>query len=201
MKPFINTSAWGASSFCVHVRSLIEQVKDQALKDKAHFVHMHVDASQWCFIKTCTSYLLVCYARWLPEYVLALGALAALQVTETIHVMHYLKRCACHSRASCGQMMALKIASLGSKKHHSLKHQTSYLMALRSLWGECVPHVLLAGALTGHGHGYGVGTTLLPGRHPAPATNLLLTVSKCALYKVALTLCCKTSLPGEPILT
>ena len=33
-------------------------------------------------------------------------------------------------------------------------------MALRSLWGQCVPHVLLAGALTGHGHGYGLGTPL-----------------------------------------
>ncbi len=67
-------------------------------------------------------------------------------------------------------------------------------MALRSLWGQCVPHALLAGALTGHGRGYGLGTTLLPGRHPAPGTNLLLTVSKCALYKLALTVYCKMCL-------
>jgi len=53
-------------------------------------------------------------------------------------------------------------------------------MALRSLWGQCVPHVLLAGVLNGHGHGYGLGTTLLQGRHPSPGTNLMLTVSECA---------------------
>ena len=55
-------------------------------------------------------------------------------------------------------------------------------MALRSLWGQCVPHVLLAGALTGHGHGYGLGTTLLHGRHPEPGIQLLLAVSECALH-------------------
>ena len=44
-------------------------------------------------------------------------------------------------------------------------------MALRSLWGLCVPDVLLAGALTGHGHGYGLGTTLLCGRHPKPGNQ------------------------------
>ena len=116
----------------------------------------------------------LCNAHWLLEYVLASGALAALQVTEIKHLMHYLKRCAYHSRKSCGQKMALKIASVDSRKHHSLKHQTRCLMALCSLRGECVPHVLLAGALTGHVHGYGLGTTLLAGRHPAPGTNLLL---------------------------
>lgn len=74
--------------------------------------------------------------------------------------------------------MALKIASLGSSKHYSLKHQTSCLMALRSLWGQCVPNVLLAGALMGHAHGYGLGTTLLDGRHPEPGTHLLSNVSE-----------------------
>ncbi len=74
-------------------------------------------------------------------------------------------------------------------------------MALRSLRGECVPHVLLAGALTGHVHGYGLGTNLLAGRHPAPGTNLLLTVSKCPSYKLALTAYCKTRLPGQHIAT
>ncbi len=121
----------------------------------------------------------------------ALGALAAWQLSETINLLHYLKSCAYHSRTSYGQKMALKIASLYSNKHHSLKHQTSCLMALRSLWGQCVPHVLLAGALTGHGHGYGLGTTLLHGRHPEPGTNLLLTVSECASHNLALTAYCK----------
>ena len=44
-KTIINTSACGASSFCVHVRSLIPQVNDQALKNRAQLVHMHVDVS------------------------------------------------------------------------------------------------------------------------------------------------------------
>lgn len=46
-------------------------------------------------------------------------------------------------------------------------------MALRSLWGQCMPRVVLAGALKGHGHGYGLGTLLLHGRHPAPGINLV----------------------------
>ena len=94
--------------------------------------------------------------------------------------MAFLKICARYFRTSTGQQMALKIASLDSSKHHNLKHQKSCLMALRSLWGQCVPHVLLAGVLNGHGHGYGLGTTLLQGRHPLPGTNLMLTVSECA---------------------
>ncbi|DBA99129.1 TPA: hypothetical protein ACH3X1_014261 [Trebouxia sp. C0004] len=80
--------------------------------------------------------------------------------------------------------MALKIASLDSRKHHSLKHQTSCLVALRSLWGRCVPHVLLAGVLTGHGHGYGLGTTLLHERHPEPGDIALLPLAEEALRKV-----------------
>ena len=48
-----------------------------------------------------------------------LGALAALHVSEIIKLMHDLKRCAYYS--SCGQKMALKIASLDSRKHDSLK--------------------------------------------------------------------------------
>ena len=31
-------------------------------------------------------------------------------------------------------------------------------MAVRSLWGRCVPGLELAGPLTSHGHGYGLGT-------------------------------------------
>ncbi|KAL3141622.1 hypothetical protein ABBQ32_004859 [Trebouxia sp. C0010 RCD-2024] len=89
-----------------------------------------------------------------------------------------------HARTYCGQKMALKIASLDSSKHRSLQHQTSCLMALRSLWGQCVPHVLLAGALTGHGHGYGLGTTLLHGRHPEPGDTALLPPAEEALGKV-----------------
>ena len=140
-------------------------------------------------IKTCTG---LCNAHWLLEYLLALGALAALAALaalQVIHLMHYLKRCACHSRTSYVRQMVLKIASLDSRKHHSLKHQTSCLMALQSVWGQYVSHVLLAGALTGHGHRYGLGTALLAGRHSAPGTNL--TMSKCALYKLALTAYCK----------
>lgn len=41
-------------------------------------------------------------------------------------------------------------------------------MALCGLWGQCVPAMLLAGPLTSHGHGYGLGTALLHGRHPVP---------------------------------
>ena len=62
--------------------------------------------------------------------------------------------------------MALKIACIGSSKHHSLKHQHMCLLALRSLWGQCVPHVVLAGPLTSVQHGYGLGTALIRGRHP-----------------------------------
>ncbi|KAL3141581.1 hypothetical protein ABBQ32_004824 [Trebouxia sp. C0010 RCD-2024] len=89
-----------------------------------------------------------------------------------------------HARTHCGQKMALKIASLDSSKHRSLQHQTSCLMALRRLWGQCVPHVLLAGALTGHGHGYGLGTNLLHGRHPEPGDTALLPPAEEALGKV-----------------
>lgn len=70
--------------------------------------------------------------------------------------------------------MALKVASLGSSKHHDLKHQKNCLMALRSLWGRCVPHILLAGELRAHGHGYGLGTMLVHGRHPKPGSLLLM---------------------------
>lgn len=87
--------------------------------------------------------------------------------------------------------MALKVASLDSSKHRSLHHQTSCLMALRSLWGQCVPHVLLAGALTGHGHGWGLGTTLLYGRHPEPGIQLLLAVSACALHNLVMKAYCR----------
>ncbi len=76
-----------------------------------------------------------------------------------------------------GQDIALKIASLGSKKHRSLKHQYTCLMAVRSLWGRCVPSLELAGPLTGHGHGFGLGTSLLCGRHPKPGE---LTLVKCS---------------------
>ncbi|KAL0024426.1 hypothetical protein WJX77_002052 [Trebouxia sp. C0004] len=89
-----------------------------------------------------------------------------------------------HARTFYGLQMALKIASLDSRKHHSLKHQTSCLVALRSLWGRCVPHVLLAGVLTGHGHGYGLGTTLLHERHPEPGDIALLPLAEEALRKV-----------------
>ena len=122
---------------------------------------------------------------------LALGVLAALQLSQTRNLLQFLKRCAYHSRTSYGQQMALKIASLDSRKHHSLKHQTSCLMALHRLWGQCVPHVLLAGVLTGHGHGYGLGTTLLHGWHPEPGTNLLFTVSEYASHNFALTAYCR----------
>lgn len=43
-------------------------------------------------------------------------------------------------------------------------------MALRSLWGQCAPHAVLAGTLSGHKHGYGLRTSLLYGRHPGPGT-------------------------------
>ncbi len=137
-----------------------------------------------------------CHAHWLLEFMLALGALAALQSNQTINLLHLLKRCAYHSRTSHGQQMALNIASLDSWKHDSLKHQTSCLMALRSLWGQCVPHVLLAGVLTGHGHGYGLGTALLQGRHPEPGTDLLFgpictTMSDCASREFVLTAYCQ----------
>ncbi len=90
--------------------------------------------------------------------------------------MHRLLLCAHHSRMFSGQKMALKIASLDSNKHHSLEHQKSCLLALRSLWGQCIPHVLLAGELKCHGHGYGLGTTLLMGRHPAPGNALCFAI-------------------------
>ena len=96
------------------------------------------------------------------------------------------ERCAHCSRTFYGQKMALKIASLDSRKHHNLRLQASCLMALRSLWGRCVPHVLLAGALTGHGHGYGLGTTLLHGRHPKPGTYLLLTMPWHSVHHISL---------------
>ena len=64
-------------------------------------------------------------------------------------------------------------------------------MALRSLWGQCVPHVLLAGVLTGHGHGYGLGTTLLRGRHPKPGIHWLLIASECASHDLATGLQCR----------
>ena len=76
--------------------------------------------------------------------------------------------------------MVLKVASLDSNKHQNLKHQRGCFMALRSLWGQCVPHVLLAGVLSSHGHGYGLGTALLQGRHPLPGTQMMLIVSECA---------------------
>ena len=103
---------------------------------------------------------------------------------------------ACHCRTSSGQNMVLKIASLHSTKHHSLKHQKRCLLPLQSLWGECVSHVLLAGALRGHGHGYGRGTTLLQWRPPASGTNLLLTTSKGVPQGLVWTVCfeCKASL-------
>ena len=78
------------------------------------------------------------------------------------------------SRLCSGEAMALKVASLGSSKHHGLKHQKNCLMALRSLWGRCVPHILLAGELRAHGHGYGLGTQLVHGRHPKPGSSLLM---------------------------
>ncbi len=36
-----------------------------------------------------------------------------------------------------------------------------------------MPSLELAGPLTGHGHGFGLGTALLDGRHPKPG-NLML---------------------------
>lgn len=123
------------------------------------------------------------------------GKLATLQldyskITARFHYMALVLICVPCSRTSSGQQMALKIASLDSSKHHNLKHQKSCLMALHSLWGQCVPHVLLAGVLSSHGHGYGLGTTLLQGRHPSPGTNLLLAVSKCSLNVRRFCFCC-----------
>ena len=69
-------------------------------------------------------------------------------------------------RNGAGVEMALKIASLGSSKHYSLQHQLDCLLRLKSLWGQCVPHVVLAGELTAMQHGYGLGTALIRGRHP-----------------------------------
>ena len=76
------------------------------------------------------------------------------------------RRCACYCRTFAGQAIALKVASLGSEKHNNLKHQYNCLLAVRSLWGHCVPCLELAGPLLQLGHGYGLGTTLLQGRHP-----------------------------------
>ncbi len=97
--------------------------------------------------------------------------------------MAFLTICAGYFRTPSGQQMALKVASLDSSKHHNLKHQTSCLMALHSLWGQCVPHVLL---LSSHGHGYGLGTTVLQGRHPLPGTHMMLIVSEYAWALVLL---------------
>ena len=69
-------------------------------------------------------------------------------------------------RNGAGVEMALKIASLGSSKHYSLQHQLDCLLRLKNLWGQCVPHVVLAGELTAMRHGYGLGTALIRGRHP-----------------------------------
>lgn len=89
-----------------------------------------------------------------------------------------------HARTVTGQSIALKIASLGSRKHNSLKHQYSCLMAVRSLWGRCVPGLQLAGPLTSHGHGYGLGTSLFDGRHPKPGDAQLLPYAEEALRQV-----------------
>ena len=52
-------------------------------------------------------------------------------------------------------------------------------MAVRSLWGRCLPGLELAGPLTSHGHGYGLGTSLLYGRHPKPGDFVLV---KCVVH-------------------
>lgn len=75
-------------------------------------------------------------------------------------------------RAGAGGEMALKIASLGSSKHYSLQHQLDCLLRLKSLWGQCVPHVVLAGELTAMQHGYGLGTALIRGRHPRSGMHI-----------------------------
>ena len=64
--------------------------------------------------------------------------------------------------------MALKIASLGWSKHHSLQHQLGCLLRLKSLWGLCVPHVVLAGELTAMQH----GTALIRKRHPRSGMHI-----------------------------
>lgn len=91
------------------------------------------------------------------------GALVGPLVSPSLMLQ---RRCVCYCRTFAGQAIALKIASLGSQKHSNLKHQFSCLLAVRSLWGHCVPGLELAGPLLQLGHEYGLGTTLLQGRHP-----------------------------------
>ena len=50
-------------------------------------------------------------------------------------------------------------------------------MAVRSLWGRCVPGLELAGPLILHGHVFGLGTSLHCGRHPKPGELMLVKCS------------------------
>ncbi len=77
--------------------------------------------------------------------------------------------------------MALKIASIGSAKHRNLQHQAACLLALESLWGQCVPSLLLSGELTLLRNGFGLGAALVHGRHPKSGSALLIRRHACYL--------------------
>ena len=81
-------------------------------------------------------------------------------------------------RTFAGHNIALKVASLGSWKQRSLEREYRFLMAVSRLWGQCVPSVELAGPLVQHGHGYGLGTSLLSGSHPKQGDLVLVYMSK-----------------------
>ncbi len=86
--------------------------------------------------------------------------------------------------------MALKIASIGSAKHRNLKHQAACLLALESLWGQCVPSLLLSGELSLLRHGFGLGAALVHGRHPKSGLAVPIRQHACHLVLHADQLIC-----------
>lgn len=86
------------------------------------------------------------------------------------------KLCCCltllalHCRKPCGELLALKVAPLGSPKAAALSHEARVLIALRAHWDTYLPRLAAAGADCG-GSGFVTATRYVKGRHLNPSTD------------------------------
>ncbi len=73
-----------------------------------------------------------------------------------------------------GRKVALKIAMCGYVEEEMLLNEASAYLAVQDLWNKGVPELLLAGNLRALGGGYGLGTSVLPGRPLQPGLGQVL---------------------------
>ncbi|CAL8471266.1 g10808 [Coccomyxa elongata] len=87
-------------------------------------------------------------------------------------------------RMPCGRKVALKVAASGYREEEMLRNEANAYLAIQDLWNKGVPGLLLAGDLCAIGGGYGLGTSVLPGRPLQPGDAELLPEAHAILKQI-----------------